>query len=55
MNKVEELVEEEGYKKIVLECMQEKNLPHYYQKLGYKKYKTLKHMGHHDVYMVKEL
>jgi ribosomal protein S18 acetylase RimI-like enzyme len=40
-----------GFTKLKLDCMEEKGLPAYYNKLGFVIDKTKKHHDHHDVYM----
>lgn len=55
MAEVEKRLKNDGCKIVVLDCMLEKNLPQHYGKLGFKEYKTLEHLDHHDVYMFKKL
>ncbi len=55
MAEAEKRIRNEGCQIIVLDCMLEKNLPQHYEKLGFKEYKNVKHLDHHDIYMFKKL
>ncbi|MCK5084406.1 MAG: GNAT family N-acetyltransferase [Candidatus Pacebacteria bacterium] len=55
INQVEAVAKRKGIVKILLECMQEKELPEYYKKFGYRIDKVKRHQGHHDVYMSKKI
>jgi len=55
IEKVEEIGKKKKLLNITLECEQERGLPQYYKKLGFKVDKTKKHRDHHDVYMSKTL
>ena len=46
---------EKGSKKITLDCMEEKGLPAYYEKLEFKIDEIKEHHDHHDVYMSKNI
>lgn len=55
IKQVEATAEKKGFTKILLDCAQEKKLPEYYKKLGYKIDKVKKHQDHYDVYMSKKI
>jgi len=53
IKRLEKIAQKKGCRKITLSCVQEKQLPQYYKKLGYKISTIKKHHQHHDVYMFK--
>jgi len=55
IKKLESLAKRRKIKKISLDCMEEKLLIPFYQKLGYKIVKKVKHLDHHDVYFSKKI
>ncbi len=55
IKQVEAVAKKKGFTKILLDCAQEKKLPEYYKKLGYKIDMVKKHQDHHDVYMSKKI
>lgn len=55
VRELENIAQKRKIKKISLDVMAEKFLAPYYQSLGYKISKTVKHFDHHDVYMFKKI
>lgn len=55
VSQIEAIANKKGLTKILLDCMQEKKLPEYYKKLGYKIDKVKQHQDHYDVYMSKKI
>lgn len=55
VREVEKTAKKKKAKKILLDCVREKKLPDYYEKLGYKTDEIKKHHDHHDVYMSKKI
>ena len=55
INQIEAVAKKKGITEIELDCAQEKNLPEYYKKFGYKINKVKQHQDHHDVYMSKRI
>jgi len=55
IKQAEAVARKKGITKILLDCAQEKKLPEYYKKLGYKIDIVKKHQDHHDVYMSKKI
>ncbi len=53
INKIEQIAQTKKCKKILLDCVQEKKLPDYYNKLGFRIDKIEEHRNHHAVYMSK--
>ena len=55
IKQIEVVAKRKGLTKILLDCMQEKKLPEYYKKFGYKIDKIKQHQDHHDVCMSKKI
>jgi predicted N-acetyltransferase YhbS len=55
VRKVEREAAAKGCLRLTLDCMEEKNLAPYYEKLGFAVDRVVKHLDHHDVYMSKPL
>ncbi len=55
IKRVGAVAKKKGLTKILLDCAQEKKLPDYYKKFGFKIDKIKKHQDHHDVYMSKKI
>lgn len=55
IGRVERIAKNKKCKEVSLECMLEKNLVPFYEKLGYKVEKIKKHQEHHDADMIKKL
>ena len=55
IKQVEVIAKKKGIAKIKLDCAQEKKIPEYYKKFGYKIDKVKQHQNHHDVYMSKKI
>jgi len=55
IKQIEVVAKRRGLTKILLDCMQEKKLPEYYKKFGYKIDKIKQHQDHHDVCMSKKI
>ncbi len=55
IQEIEKIARRKRYEKITLDCMLEKNLPPYYERIGFKIDKIKKHGDHHDVFMSKRI
>jgi ribosomal protein S18 acetylase RimI-like enzyme len=55
MTQVEEDAIAGGFDNLKLDCAEEKGLPEYYKKLGFKIYKVVDHGFYHGVYMRKKI
>ena len=55
LKETEKIAKENKLKMVVLDCMQEKHLPEYYEKLGYKIDEVKKQKDYHIVYMSKKV
>jgi len=55
LKETEKIAKEKKIKIITLDCMKEKHLPEYYEKLGYKIDETKKQKDYHMVYMSKTI
>lgn len=55
VNKLEKIAKQKGYKKVVGDCLKEKYLPEYYEKLGYKPFKIKEEKGFNKVFMSKKI
>lgn len=55
INQIEIESKKQKMVKIELDFMQEKNLQDFYEKLGYKVIRTIKHGNHHDVFATKNI
>lgn len=55
ISKLEKISKNKGVSEICLDIMEEKLLNPFYQKIGYRIVKKIKHFDHHDIYMKKRI